>query len=184
MEMASKKYEWNTKTLVKVAIFAAISAVLMIFAFPLPFAPPYMQVDFAEVATLISGFALGPVAGFGTILLKNLINLLIDGTTTGYVGELSNIIVSAALVLPAAIIYKKNHSYRGAIIGSIVGIICTTLLATLSNYFVVFPLFGVDVESFGWLASFVIPFNLVKAGLNVLVTMLIYKKISPIIKKY
>ncbi|NLW53126.1 MAG: ECF transporter S component [Tissierellia bacterium] len=194
----------KTNTMVKIAIFAAMAAILMLFSFPIPFAPPFMKIDFADVATLVSGFALGPIAGVITVILKNIINLLLNGTTTAYVGELSNIIVNSTFVLVSSLYYNRNRTFKNAVIGLVLGVIAMTIVATLSNYFVIFPLYakamyGGDVNGFVELIqpinsmadSFmnimifaVVPFNIVKGILNAGVTILIYKKISSIFKKF
>lgn len=203
-DMTKQKSVMSTNTMVKIAIFASMAAILMIFSFPIPFAPPFMKIDFADVATLVSGFALGPVAGVITVLLKNIINILINGTTTAYVGELSNIIVNSTFVLVSSIYYNRNRTFKNAIIGLILGVIAMTIVATLSNYFIIFPLyakamFGGDVNGFVKIVepinsladSFinimlfaVVPFNIVKGILNAGVTILIYKKISSIFRKF
>ena len=172
-------------TMTKVSLLGAMAAVLMvIFKFPLPFAPPYMTVDFGDVPVLVAGFALGPVAGVITAFLKILLSLLLNGTTTAYVGEVSNFILAASFVLVSSSIYKAKKTFKTAVIGIVVGAIVMTLIATLTNFYIIFPMYKVPVESFTALASFVVPFNLVKSGLVGLVTILIYKPISRIFKKF
>lgn len=175
----------RVKKLVLTAVLGAMAGLLMvIFKFPVPFiAPPYMTVDFGDTPSLIAGFALGPIAGVVSVVLKILINLLMNGTTTAYVGELSNVIVGSTFVLVSSLIYTYNKTQKGALIGLVVGLISMTALATLSNYFFIFPLYGVPVESFSWLAAFVVPFNLLKGGLNAILTFLLYKRVSNMFKK-
>ncbi len=189
--------------MVKIGLLAALAGVLMlVFKFPLPFAPPFMTVDFGDVPSLIAGFALGPIAGIITVIIKNIINVMFNGTMTAFVGEFSNMIVGSAFVGISALVYKKHKTRKHAIFGLAVGLICMTLIATLSNYFVVFPLyakaFGIPIQalvdqaamvnarvsSFEALMLFaVVPFNLVKGALNALVTIFIYKYISDIFKR-
>lgn len=190
----------STSNLVKISMFAAAAGLLTMFKFPIPIAPPFMTVDFGDVATLISGFALGPISGLITVVMKNIINLLLNGTTTAYVGELSNAIVGCVFVGTASIIYQRGKSRKSAIIGLVLGIITMTIVATMSNYFVIFPLYAkamgkelIDFVKFmppnNYIHSFmdlilfaVVPFNIVKGALNSIVTILIYKHISRIIK--
>ncbi|WP_200813102.1 ECF transporter S component [Helcococcus massiliensis] len=185
----------------KMAIFAAISGVLMLFKFPLPFAPSFMTVDFADIGTLMSGFILGPVSGVLTVILKNLINLMLNGTTTAYVGELSNTIIGISFVLVSSLVYNRKKTMKGALLGLGLGILVMTVIASLSNYFIIFPMYGkimgksldefaqfVPLESVknfkDMLVISIIPFNLVKGFLNALVTFLTYKKVSRLMKKY
>lgn len=187
--------------LVKVSILGAISAILMNIKFPLPFAPPFMTVDFADVASLIGGFAMGPMAGVLVVLVKNIIKLILFGSNTMLVGELSNFIVGGAFVWVAAMIYKREKTHKGAIKGMIFGSLVMTLLAVLSNAFLIFPLYrkmmATDISEFVKLTSglnslvnsyltlmifAIVPFNLVKSLLVSIVTQLLYKRVSPILK--
>lgn len=191
----------STKVLIGMSILAAMSAVLMLFRFPLPFAPSFMDVDFADVPVLIGGFAYGPIAGLGIGILKNVIKLILSGTTTGYIGELSNIIVTSTYVLVSATIYHYMKTRRGATIALILGVLSMTLVATLSNAYLIFPLFervvkfpisrilSLTMEKNSMVNSYwtmmffaVVPFNLVKAGLNAILTSLLYKSLTKYLK--
>ncbi|MCT1795814.1 ECF transporter S component [Helcococcus kunzii] len=197
MEMTGNKKVvrvFSIGNMAKIAIFSALAGVLMLFKFPIPIAPAFMTVDFGDVATLVSGFVLGPISGIIIVIMKNLINIVLDGTMTAYVGELSNIIVGSIFVGVSSYIYSKNKTRKSAIIGLIGGIVAMTILATLSNYFVIFPIYAkvmhIDLEGFvnfapKFVKSYnqlivlsVIPFNLVKGTLNAIVTLIVYKKIS------
>ena len=99
----------NVSKLVKIAMLAAVATVLMLVEFPLPFiAPPFYELDFSEVPVLIGAFAMGPLAGAIIELIKILLNFVLNGTVTAGVGELGNFIVGCALIVPAAMIYKKS----------------------------------------------------------------------------
>lgn len=187
--------------MVKIAILAGMGALLMNFKFPLPFAPPFMSVDFADVASLIGGFAMGPLSGVLIVFVKNIIKLIISGSLTVGVGEVSNFIVGASYVFIASLIYKKDRTHKGAIKGLIIGSLVMTMVAVLSNAFFVFPLYrkasGFELQTFvdqtaslnSLVTSYwtlmlfaVVPFNLVKSLLESIVTHLLYKRISPILK--
>ena len=82
----------KTRRLVQIAMLAAVSAVLMLFEFPIPFlAPSFYEMDFSEIPILIGSFAMGPLAGACIELIKVLINLVINGTDTMFVGEFANL---------------------------------------------------------------------------------------------
>lgn len=190
----------RTKTvyMAKVAMLAAIGFLLMFIKMPLAFvAPAFMNLDLAEVPTLIGAFAMGPLAGVLIALIKNLIHLGV--THTMAVGELSNFIVSGTFALVAGIIYKIHKTYKGAIISLLAGVVVMSLVACLSNYFVVFPLYGqfmgldkiiamgtqvtskiTDLKTM--MVYSVLPFNLIKGLAVSAVTILLYKKVSPILK--
>lgn len=196
--METTRKNSSTQTMVKISILGAISALIMIFKFPLPFAPPFMTVDIGDLGVLISGFALGPVAGVLTSAVKILLNFIINGTTTGGVGELSNFILSSVFVVVASSIYNKGKSKKSAITGLVFGVLAYTVVACISNYFVIFPLYGINLVDFtkefakvNSLASTplmfvlfsIVPFNIVKGIIVSAVTIALYKPISRFLKK-
>ena len=184
--------------MVKIGILSAIAYVLMFIQMPIPIAPPFMKVDLADVPALIGGFAMGPWYGVLIQLIKNVLNL--TKTTTYGVGELSNFIIGSTFVLVSSFIYKNNKSKKNSIFGLFMGVIAMTLVATISNAFVVFPVYAnvmnLDLQAFVDMTSgnslvnsyttlmilSIAPFNLIKGAVASLVTELIYKRISPILK--
>lgn len=104
----------NTKNVVLMGMFGALAAVLMLFEVPLPFlAPSFYGLDFAEVPMLVGTFALGPAAGIVMQIVKILIKLILKPTSTGFVGEFANVVMSCALILPAGFIYRFKKSKTG-----------------------------------------------------------------------
>ena len=120
--------------LVKVAILASISYLLMFVQMPIPIAPPFMKVDLADVPALIGGFAMGPWYGVLIQLIKNVLNL--SKTMTGGVGELSNFVVGSTFVLVSSFIYKNKKTRKNSILALVLGIVAMSAVATLSNAFV------------------------------------------------
>ena len=192
----------NTKTMAKVAILGALAFVLMLLEFPIPIAPSFYKLDMSEVAVLLGGFALGPLAAVAIEGLKNILNIIFTGSDTAYVGELANFVVGSAFVVPAAMIYKKNKSRKSAIIGLIAGTACLVIAGALMNTFVLLPMysklynmpldviigFGSEIFSgvkdlFTFVLYCVCPFNLIKGILVSIITLLIYKRVSPLLHK-
>jgi len=141
------------------------------------------------------------VAGVIVELVKVLLNLLMDGTTTMYVGEISNFLMGASLVLPAAVIYRQKKDFRGALLGVVVGGVCMVIVSALLNYFVLLPAystaFGMELEkiigmgtainpSINSLFTFVllatVPMNLVKAVCAGVLTLLLTKYTAKLLK--
>ena len=189
---------FSTNNLVKMSILSVFGYILMVIDFPLPIFPGFLKVDLSDVPPLIGGFALGPMAGVIIQLMKNILHF-ITKTSTGGVGELSNFITGTAYVLPAALIYHYKKDRRRAIIGTLVGTVTKTILGALSNYYLVIPFYSkimpidaivrmgtvvnsriVDVKTL--VIYGVSPFNIFKGLLIAFVTLIIYKKISPILK--
>lgn len=190
----------NVKYIAKIGILSAIAAVLMLFELPLWFAPPFYKLDFSEIPILIGSFALGPLAGVIMELLKNLINLLLDGTTTAFVGEFANFVTGCAFVLPSALIYKYHKSLRTAVLGMLAGTASLIFVGALMNYFILIPTFSklyelplevivamgtkvnASITDLKTLVVFaVMPFNLLKAVACSVVTLLLYKRVSKIL---
>ena len=196
----STSRSFSLNRLVKVGILSALAYILMFIQVPVPIAPPFMKLDLADVPALIGGFALGPWYGVLIQLIKNLFNL--SKTMTGGVGELSNFIVGSTFVLVSSYIYKNRKTKKTSLIALGLGVIAMTAVATLSNAFVVFPIYGqvmgMDLQAFagmvagnGLVSNYITlmifsiaPFNLIKGAVASIVTELIYKRISPIIKSY
>ena len=188
----------NVRYMTVTAMLSAVAFALMFFEFSIPFlVPSFIQMDLSELPALIGAFAMGPWYGVIICLIKNLIHLLI--TTTGGVGELSNFILGAAFVLPAGLIYQRKKTKKNAVIGSVLGAAFMALLSVASNYFIVYPVYTAFLPMDTILAMyqeilpsadtllkclviFNMPFTFVKGMLSVIITLLIYKYISPIIK--
>lgn len=188
----------NVRYMTVTAMLSAVAFALMFFEFSIPFlVPSFIQMDLSELPALIGAFAMGPWYGVIICLIKNLIHLLI--TTTGGVGELSNFILGAAFVLLAGLIYQRKKTKKNAVIGSVLGAVFMALLSVASNYFIVYPVYTAFLPMDTILAMyqeilpsadtllkclviFNMPFTFVKGMLSVVITLLIYKHISPIIK--
>lgn len=193
----------TVKNMCIIGMLSALAAVVMLFEIPLWFAPSFYEIDLSEVIVLIGAFTLGPVGGIIIEALKVIINTLFNGTSTGYIGELSNFVIGCTFILPASLIYHSKKTRKTALIGLIVGTITLTIVGSLMNYYVLLPAYGriyyggsitefieqgaekngliKDLKSFVLLAT--APFNLVKGILSSAITFLVYKKISVILHK-
>ncbi len=197
------KETWNTKTMVKISVLGVISFILMFFEIPLPWlAPTFMKIDISDLPALIGSFAIGPMAGVIIQLLKNVLNVLIEGSTTGGVGELANFVVGSAFAYTAGFVYFKKKTFNRAVLGLVLGTIMMTIVITLANYFIMFPfyakLFGMEIQTLvdmgavinknivdlkSMMLIAVVPFNLLKGIILTAITLLIYKRVSPILHK-
>ena len=197
-----KKEYLTTRTLTKIAVLSVIAFLFMLFEFPLWFAPPFLKMDLSEVPALIGSFALGPMAGVLIELIKNILNVAIQGSSTKLVGELANFVVGSLFVYTAGWIYYKNKSIKSALVGMALGTIVMTIAMGIANYFFIIPfyakLFGMPLDKivamgsamnkyvvdFKSLIIFAItPFNLLKGIIVTLITLLLYKKVSPILHR-
>lgn len=192
----------STRKIAVTGMFSAIAAILMVLEFPLPFAPEFYKLDFSEIPVLIGTFAFGPVAGVMTEFCKILLKILFKGTTTAFVGDLANFVIGCSFVLPASIIYMNKKTKKTAIAGAAIGTMCMTVFGTAFNAIYLLPkfsqLFGLPLDTIVGMGTAlnpainsvttlvifaVAPLNIIKGGSVSVVTMLVYKKLSPILKE-
>lgn len=197
------KATWSTKNLALTGIMGGLAAVLMFFRFPLPFMPPFMDFDFAGLVEIIGGFALGPIAAVFIVVVKVLVKLVLMGTNSAFTGEIQNIILSLAYVLPAVWIYDRKKTKKTAIEGMVVGTAVCAVVAIFTNLYMIIPfyvkLFGMTMEEIIAMCQAVnpaingpltfalfgvMPFNIIKNGAVSIVTYFAYKKISVHIKHF
>ena len=191
----------STRKMVIIGMMTALATIVYYLDFPVPFMPGFIKLDFSNVISLLTGFALGPVEGVIVCLLKNLIHLLIKGIdTTMGIGDIFDFVTSATFVLVAALIYKKNRTKKGAVIATLVGMLAFTVISLPLNYFIVYPIYfkayGGEAailgayqklmssvkNIFSALCIFNLPFTFIKGLLCSLITIIIYKPLSPILK--
>ncbi len=179
------------------AMLSAIAFVLMFLEFSVPIMPPFIKMDLSDLPELIGAFAMGPVSGVAICLIKNLLHLLMS--TTGGVGELSNFLLGVCFVLPAGLVYQRRKGKKSAIVGAMLGAVLMAAASIVSNYYIVYPFYYNFMAEDAILAAyqailpgvrdilqclivFNAPFTLMKGLLSVVITVLIYKHISPFLK--
>lgn len=195
---------FSTRKMAMIGMFSAIAVILMLFEFPLPFAPGFYKLDFSELPILVGTFAFGPAAGVMMEFVKILLKLFIKGTSTAFVGDLANFAVGCSFILPASVVYAFKKSKKSAIVACVTGTLIMTVFGTAFNAVYLLPAFaklyhdmpiedliamGAKVNGLvkeGSIISFVVacvaPLNLIKGVSVSLVTLLVYKPLSPIIK--
>ena len=191
----------TTHNLTVAVMLSAVAFILMFIEFPIPMLiPAFIKMDFSDLPALLGAFALGPVYGVIISFMKNLLHIVIKGTSTACVGELSNFILGAIFSAVAGYIYKHHKSRKTAIIGAVAGAVAMGVLSVPSNYFVVYPayvqFYHMPLEAIlgmyqailpsadsliKCLILFNLPFTLVKGLLDAVLCMLIYKPLSPIL---
>ena len=190
------------RMIAKIAILGAIAFVLMLVEFPLPFIPPFYELDFSEVAVMMGGFALGWLPAVAIEALKIVLNLLFTGSSTAYVGEIASFLIGCSFAVPAAIIYANNKTRASAIKGLLVGSLCMIVVGLVLNAVVLLPaysyfyhmpmdaLIGMGTkyvplikDRFTFVLFATTPFNIIKSIAVSVLTILLYKRISPILHR-
>ena len=183
----------NVRMLTMTTVLSAIAFVLAFFEFPVPLSPSFARMDLSDLPALIGAFAYGPAAGILIELVKNALQLFTS--STGGIGELANFIMGSSFVVAVGLIYKFQKTKKAAMIASVV----MGIVAAIVNYFILLPVFEAFmpldqlIASFGKFIPFIktkldvvlfnaFPFNLLKGiGISI-VTMLLYKRLTPILK--
>lgn len=207
MEEAKRSYFSATRVAV-IAMFATVAGLLYAFGFPIAAAfPSWLELNFSDIPALIGTFALGPVSGAIIVFVKILVKLIIKGTSTVFVGELADLLIGVAFVVPAGIIYKRTRTFKGALAAMAAGTLCSTAISILANWLVLVPfyrqlffkgswdplvgtmrvLFGEKCTQYTfynfYLWCSVLPFNAMRCLIAVAVTLPVYKHISRLINK-
>lgn len=187
----------SVRTVSMTAMLAAVAYLLAFLEFPVPLSPSFARMDCSDLPALIGAFAFGPLSGLLIELIKNALQLLT--TSTGGVGEFANFLMGASYVLTAGLLYRRHKTRKTAIVACILASVVMGIAAALANYFILLPLFEdflpLDqlIASFAEFLPFIrskldivlfnaFPFNLLKGLAIGGVTMLTYKKLTPVLK--
>ena len=184
------------------AMLVAVATPLMMFDFPIPIFPGFYKFDLSYFPVVISTFSMGPVAGFVTAVLKNLISFLIAGTFTDSagIGALADTLIGLSFILPAGLIYRKMHTKKGAIASLSIALAVVSVFSCAFNYWFLIPtyskFFGLDAvlgmaqsackyvtDVKGIIVLGTLPFNLLKWLVISILTILTYKPLSKTILK-
>ncbi len=188
---------FKLKQLLTITLMAVISFIIMFLELPLPIFPEFLKIDLSDLPALITGLALGPVAGILVELLKNMLHLL--RTSTGGVGELANFLVGIALILPSSIVYAKKKDIKSLAVGLLAGILLMGVVGGLANYFILLPFYQnfMPMEAIIGMANKVnssvtdmsslilyaiVPFNIIKGAVVTVFAVALYKRVAPLIK--
>lgn len=181
--------------LTRCGLLAAMAVILYYIEIPVV---AFYKLDLSTLPAILAGFAMGPVQGAAVVVLKNLVHLM--GTSTAGVGELADILMSCAFVIPASLIYRGNKTRRGALTAMLAGAAAMIAAAVLVNYFILIPAYqvlmnlpleviiGMGQKVFGFIDTTVelvicitAPFYLLKAAVLSGTTYLLYKRVSPLL---
>ena len=171
------KSRYSTRYVTVCGMFCAIAFVLTLVGKIVPNVAGFLSYDPKDVAVVIVGFILGPVASVLVSVVVSLIEML-SVSSTGPIGFLMNVLSTCAFAVPAALVYKKYHSLKGAVWGLGIGVIAMAVCMVLWNYIVTPMYMGVERSVVaGMLIPVFLPFNLIKGALNALLTLLLYKPV-------
>ncbi len=189
----------KTRVIAGCGLLTAVAVILQFVEVPIPIMPSFIKLDFSDLPEIIGAFVYGPIAGVLITLVKNIIHIAVSDS--GWVGELSNFLLGATFAFVAGVIYKQKKTKKNALIAGIVGALSMALVSVPVNYFLIYPLYY-SILNFPEeavlklyqmilpnmksilqsLLVFNMPYTFVKGLLCVIITMFIYKPLSPILK--
>ena len=195
--MTENKKHLSIRTITMTALLSAVAYVLAFIEFPVPLSPTFARMDISDFPALIGAFAFGPVVGVLIELVKNTLQLL--STSTGGVGEFANFLMGGSYVLSAGLIYRLHKTKKTAWIACIISSVVMGIVAALANYYILLPMFEMFmplnqvIAAFGEFMPFIqtkldvviynaFPFNLLKGLVIGIFTMIVYKRLSPVLK--
>ena len=194
--MSQEKRNANAMfNLTRCGLLAAMAVILYYIEIPVV---AFYKLDLSTMPAILAGFAMGPVQGAAVVIVKNLVHML--GTSTACVGEMADIPMSCAFVIPASLLYRRNKTRKGALRAMLAGGAAMTVAGVLVNYFILIPAYqvlmnlpleviiGMGQKVLGFVDStlklvifITAPFNLLKAAVLSGTTYLLYKRVSPLL---
>ena len=176
--------KFSVKLIAKMGMMAAIACVLGLFRFPILPMVPFLTYDFADIPIIISAFAFGPVAGLLITVVVSFIQAFLLGGDQLY-GFIMHILASGSFVIVASLIYKGHKTKKMAIVSLIAATLVMIVVMGAANYFVTPYYYGGAAmkEMLVKLMPFILLFNLIKGVANSVITLLVYKRISPFLHK-
>ena len=173
----------NSKTVALLGMMCAIAFVAKLVSSVFPMVSGFLSFDLKDVVIVITGFISGPLAAALVTVVVSFIEM-ITISSTGIIGFVMNVLQSCAFACTAAVIYRRDHKMKGAIIGLISGVLLTTAVMILWNWLIT-PLYMHVPRSMvvGMLVPVFLPFNLVQGGINATLAMLLYKPVVTALRK-
>ena len=170
---------WSTKRIAMYALFVALSMAVSFVDFPIMPGVEWLKYDPSGIVSLVAGFAYGPAAAVIVSVLGFLPHLF-----TNPWGTLMAVLVALALSVPAALIYRRNKTRKGAVIGIIVGAIVALVVAIVGNL-IVTPFYAhmTTAQVVALIVPALLPFNALKFTIHGVITFLIYKPISNLLNR-
>ena len=171
--------KWDTRQLVTMALMCAIGVLLSFVEFPLLPGVTWLKYDASAMPAMVCGFAFGPAAG----LAVGIVGAVIHGILMAdFSGAIMNILVVTGFILPAALVYRRKRTFKSGVVGLVLSAVAATVMAILGNLVITPMWLGVPLDAVvAMILPILTPFNLIKAGINAVLTLIVYKSISNLI---
>lgn len=171
--------KWDTRQLVTMALMCAIGVLLSFVEFPLLPGVTWLKYDASAMPAMVCGFAFGPAAG----LAVGIVGAVIHGILMAdFSGAVMNILVVVGFILPAALVYRRSRTFKSGVVGLVLSAIAATAMAIVGNLVITPMWLGVPLDAvIAMILPILVPFNLAKAAINAVLTLIVYKSISNLI---
>lgn len=192
-----------TAKLAITAMFGALAALLMLVELPIFFTLPFIKLDFSDVPVILGAYTLGLPYGCAVGFIKIALNFMLNGTATGGIGELANLLFTLAYVIPAVLVYQRLRTKKGAILSLSLATIFASIAAVVLDWIWIFEVymdaFGLDMKTLLGMASgtnslvkdefslmmvSVFPANLLKYFLESVITFFAYSPLRRLINSF
>lgn len=191
----------NVSNIALIAVLGALGAVLMVIDFPIFVAPSFYKLDLGDLPCVIGALALGPIPALFIQIVKIIIKLLIKPTSTAFVGEIAAFVFSSMYCVIAASLYSIKKTKKNAYVAILISSLISVIITCIGNYYFIIPsyvklfnmplaaiigagnaIFPMVKDKLSFVLYCVAPFNLIKFVLVGILTILLYKRVSNIIK--
>lgn len=174
----------KTNKLVRIAVLSALSVVLvMLIKFPIIPSAPFLEYEPGDVPMLVAAFMYGPIAGLLMTVIVSTIQAFTVSAAAGWVGLVMHVIATGTFVVVSGVIYRRFHTFKGAIAALAAGSISMVLIMIPSNLFFSVKFYGIPYDAvIAMLPTAILPFNLIKSIANSLLVILVYKPLTRFLK--
>ncbi len=171
----------DVKKITNIGVLIGLSLILMLtIRFPLFL--PFLIYEPGDIPILIIAFLYGPMSALGATFVLSVLMAALTGLG-GPFGAFMHFLATGVLVGVAGYVYKKYHTKRGALLGLAAGSVAMTGVMAVANVLLNPIFYGIPYErTINMLLPGIIPFNLTKAIINSLLTVLVYKKIADFLR--
>ena len=174
----------NVRTVTSLAMLTAMTYVVMYLSKLLPQLYGFLQLEVKGTVVAIGGFLFGPLAAAAISIVVAVIEMF-TVSDTGIIGCVMNMLAACSFACPAAFVYQKMRTKKGAVIGLTAGVAALIATMLLWNYLIT-PLYMPNfsrAQIAAMLPTVFLPFNLIKGALNAVLTLVLYKPVVTALRK-
>ena len=159
----------------RITVAAMLCALAFLSVFVFRIKVQFLTYDVKDAILAITSLLFGPVYGVASAAVVSLLEFW-TVSDTGVYGLIMNFASSGTFALTCGLIYHFRRTYGGAIIAVLSSVFSVTGVMLLMNLWITPIFMGAPREAVvQMIPTLLLPFNLLKAGLNAAITLAIYK---------